>query len=210
MEAAKETKAKDDGPVGPDGKKLKPCCACPETKRPRDACIMEKVFWCCNVFFLHIIYLFVRVRRTAENWLRLTRLACVLLVSRSKRPNSERLDKKGDLSDIQNTQVIPKRFSPFSSRWISLLKLVCNSSPKELASSHNVWPLSANICQQLASIRDEPPLEPLSQTTWTPRAQLFLPIHPSISRFEGSSLFNKNSTLQLICANNFLCLAQRI
>jgi len=42
MEAAKETKAKDDGPVGPDGKKLKPCCACPETKRPRDACIMEK------------------------------------------------------------------------------------------------------------------------------------------------------------------------
>ena len=32
-----------DGPVGPDGKKLKPCCACPETKVPRDACIMEKV-----------------------------------------------------------------------------------------------------------------------------------------------------------------------
>jgi cytochrome c oxidase assembly protein subunit 17 len=30
-------------PVGPDGKKLKPCCACPETKRPRDECIMEKV-----------------------------------------------------------------------------------------------------------------------------------------------------------------------
>ena len=22
--------------------KLKPCCACPETKKPRDACIMEK------------------------------------------------------------------------------------------------------------------------------------------------------------------------
>ncbi|VVC27993.1 Cytochrome c oxidase copper chaperone,Cysteine alpha-hairpin motif superfamily [Cinara cedri] len=22
-------------------KKLKPCCACPETKKPRDACIME-------------------------------------------------------------------------------------------------------------------------------------------------------------------------
>lgn len=32
----------DGGPVGPDGKKLKPCCACPETKVPRDACIMEK------------------------------------------------------------------------------------------------------------------------------------------------------------------------
>ena len=32
-----------DYPVGPDGKKLKPCCACPETKRPRDECIMEKV-----------------------------------------------------------------------------------------------------------------------------------------------------------------------
>lgn len=31
-----------DYPVGPDGKKLKPCCACPETKRPRDECIMEK------------------------------------------------------------------------------------------------------------------------------------------------------------------------
>lgn len=24
-----------------DGKKLKPCCACPETKRARDACIIE-------------------------------------------------------------------------------------------------------------------------------------------------------------------------
>jgi len=23
-------------------KPLKPCCACPETKRPRDECIMEK------------------------------------------------------------------------------------------------------------------------------------------------------------------------
>jgi cytochrome c oxidase assembly protein subunit 17 len=30
------------GPVGPDGKKLKPCCVCKETKRPRDACIIEK------------------------------------------------------------------------------------------------------------------------------------------------------------------------
>ena len=32
-----------DHPVGPDGKKLKPCCACPETKKVRDECIMEKV-----------------------------------------------------------------------------------------------------------------------------------------------------------------------
>jgi len=31
-----------DFPVGPDGKKLKPCCACPETKQVRDECIMEK------------------------------------------------------------------------------------------------------------------------------------------------------------------------
>lgn len=23
-------------------KKLKPCCACPETKKPRDECIMQK------------------------------------------------------------------------------------------------------------------------------------------------------------------------
>jgi cytochrome c oxidase assembly protein subunit 17 len=44
MDAAKETPCAPpkDGPVGPDGKKLKPCCACPETKRPRDECIMEK------------------------------------------------------------------------------------------------------------------------------------------------------------------------
>jgi len=25
-----------------DKKPLKPCCACPETKKPRDACIIEK------------------------------------------------------------------------------------------------------------------------------------------------------------------------
>lgn len=58
-----ETEKKDktaDYPVGPDGKKLKPCCVCPETKVPifsilfykkktltllqvpRDECIMEK------------------------------------------------------------------------------------------------------------------------------------------------------------------------
>ncbi|KAK7872907.1 hypothetical protein R5R35_004228 [Gryllus longicercus] len=28
-------------PVSSDGKKLKPCCACPETKKARDACIIE-------------------------------------------------------------------------------------------------------------------------------------------------------------------------
>jgi len=32
----------DDYPVGPDGKKLKPCCVCLDTKRVRDECIMEK------------------------------------------------------------------------------------------------------------------------------------------------------------------------
>lgn len=31
----------EDFPVDKDGNKLKPCCACPETKRPRDECIME-------------------------------------------------------------------------------------------------------------------------------------------------------------------------
>ena len=36
-----------DYPVGPDGKKLKPCCACPETKKVRDECIMEKVSEMC-------------------------------------------------------------------------------------------------------------------------------------------------------------------
>ena len=44
--------------------------------------------------------------------MRLTRLACVLLVSRSKRLNSERLDIKGDLSDIQNTLSDSKTFQP--------------------------------------------------------------------------------------------------
>ena len=32
-----------DHPVGPDGKKLKPCCVCLDTKKVRDECIMEKV-----------------------------------------------------------------------------------------------------------------------------------------------------------------------
>jgi len=37
-----EQKKANDYPVGSDGKKLKPCCACPETRRPRDECIAEK------------------------------------------------------------------------------------------------------------------------------------------------------------------------
>jgi len=39
-EVQSEKKA-SDFPVGKDGKKLKPCCACPETKAPRDECIMK-------------------------------------------------------------------------------------------------------------------------------------------------------------------------
>jgi cytochrome c oxidase assembly protein subunit 17 len=31
-----------DKPSAPVEKKLKPCCACPETKKIRDACIVEK------------------------------------------------------------------------------------------------------------------------------------------------------------------------
>lgn len=30
-------RAESKYPIGPDGKPLKPCCACPETKRARDA-----------------------------------------------------------------------------------------------------------------------------------------------------------------------------
>jgi len=37
-----EGNSSDKLPVGPDGKKLKPCCACPETRKPRDECIVEK------------------------------------------------------------------------------------------------------------------------------------------------------------------------
>lgn len=34
---------KEEKPAPAEGeKKLKPCCACPETKKPRDECIMEK------------------------------------------------------------------------------------------------------------------------------------------------------------------------
>ena len=44
-----------DYPVDKDGNKLKPCCACPETKRPRDECIMEKVrlTWCKMTLIFH-------------------------------------------------------------------------------------------------------------------------------------------------------------
>ncbi|KAF9575990.1 Cytochrome c oxidase copper chaperone, partial [Lunasporangiospora selenospora] len=28
-------------PIGKDGKPLKPCCACPETKRTRDQCVLN-------------------------------------------------------------------------------------------------------------------------------------------------------------------------
>ena len=39
-----EEAVKIDKPTEGEGekKKLKPCCACPETKKPRDECIMEK------------------------------------------------------------------------------------------------------------------------------------------------------------------------
>ena len=33
---------KNGKPTDKDGKPLKPCCVCPETKQPRDACIIEK------------------------------------------------------------------------------------------------------------------------------------------------------------------------
>jgi len=32
----------DNGAVAEDKPKLKPCCACPETKKARDVCIVEK------------------------------------------------------------------------------------------------------------------------------------------------------------------------
>ncbi|VDD79257.1 unnamed protein product [Mesocestoides corti] len=31
----------DKLPLGPDGKPLKPCCACPETRKVRDECIVR-------------------------------------------------------------------------------------------------------------------------------------------------------------------------
>jgi len=39
MPEGEEKKTTSAIPVGPDGKKLKPCCACPETRVPRDECI---------------------------------------------------------------------------------------------------------------------------------------------------------------------------
>jgi len=33
---------KEQPKEGQEKPKLKPCCACPETKKPRDQCIMEK------------------------------------------------------------------------------------------------------------------------------------------------------------------------
>ena len=39
-----EEAVKTEAPTVVEGEKkpLKPCCACPETKKPRDECIMEK------------------------------------------------------------------------------------------------------------------------------------------------------------------------
>ena len=37
-----ETAAKPASENTEEKKKLKPCCACPETRKPRDACIVEK------------------------------------------------------------------------------------------------------------------------------------------------------------------------
>ena len=41
QEEPKATSASQSG-ESEEKKKLKPCCACPETKKPRDECIMEK------------------------------------------------------------------------------------------------------------------------------------------------------------------------
>ncbi|CAG4951322.1 unnamed protein product [Colias eurytheme] len=42
--SAKSADVKVEAVPAPDGEKpkLKPCCACPETKRARDACIIER------------------------------------------------------------------------------------------------------------------------------------------------------------------------
>uniref|UniRef100_A0A8D0HLH6 Cytochrome c oxidase copper chaperone n=1 Tax=Sphenodon punctatus TaxID=8508 RepID=A0A8D0HLH6_SPHPU len=43
--AAASCDGETSGPAaleGPEKKPLKPCCACPETKRARDTCIIEK------------------------------------------------------------------------------------------------------------------------------------------------------------------------
>ena len=64
-----------DHPVGPDGKKLKPCCACPETKKVRDECIMEKVSRAEKVFQELILCWLCRERRTVDISLKLTKPA---------------------------------------------------------------------------------------------------------------------------------------
>ena len=66
-----------DHPVGPDGKKLKPCCACPETKKVRDECIMEKVSGSCLVTSDGSLFLCspCRGRRTVVISLKLTKPA---------------------------------------------------------------------------------------------------------------------------------------
>lgn len=40
-EPVNKTQESNSVPLGEDGKPLKPCCACPETKKVRDACIMN-------------------------------------------------------------------------------------------------------------------------------------------------------------------------
>ncbi|KAK6315173.1 hypothetical protein J4Q44_G00147020 [Coregonus suidteri] len=41
---------------GTEKKPLKPCCACPETKKVRDVCIIEKVVVCrCALYGRHAI-----------------------------------------------------------------------------------------------------------------------------------------------------------
>lgn len=42
MPAEKENKPAETQTEEKKPEKLKPCCACPETKQPRDACIIEK------------------------------------------------------------------------------------------------------------------------------------------------------------------------
>ena len=64
-----------DYPVGPDGKKLKPCCVCPETKKVRDECIMEKVSRAEKVFEELILCWLCRERRTVDISLKLTKPA---------------------------------------------------------------------------------------------------------------------------------------
>ena len=63
-----------DHPVGPDGKKLKPCCACPETKKVRDECIMEKVS-SSELLLAYYVLNHCRERRTADISLKLTKPA---------------------------------------------------------------------------------------------------------------------------------------